>query len=91
MIAKIRDIWRQQNERKCWLAPNPAFDGPVILFENILEVLHRSVPAIYLQTVRWSAQGPFGQHLLHITIRKRQAQNTSRPQAGSPPVHIGAT
>jgi hypothetical protein len=44
------------SKTKCWLAPNPAFDGPVILFENILEVLHRSVPAIYLQTVTWSAR-----------------------------------
>jgi hypothetical protein len=25
---------------------DPAFDGPVILFENIIEVLHRSMPAI---------------------------------------------
>ena len=27
----------------------PAFDGPVILFQNIIEVLHRSMPAILLQ------------------------------------------
>jgi hypothetical protein len=30
---------------------NPAFDGPVILFENIIKVLHRSMPAILLQRV----------------------------------------
>jgi hypothetical protein len=29
---------------------NPAFDGPVILFENIIKVLHRSMPAILLQS-----------------------------------------
>ena len=29
---------------------HPAFDGPVILFENIIEVLHRSMPAILLQS-----------------------------------------
>jgi hypothetical protein len=29
---------------------DPAFDGPVILFENIIEVLHRSMPAILLQS-----------------------------------------
>src|SRR5271170_6602219 len=30
---------------------DPAFDGPVILFENIIEVLHRSMPAILLQSI----------------------------------------
>ena len=29
---------------------HPAFDGPVILFQNIIEVLHRSMPAILLQS-----------------------------------------
>src|ERR1700719_868473 len=29
---------------------DPAFDGPVILFQNIIEVLHRSMPAILLQS-----------------------------------------
>src|ERR1700758_5507806 len=29
---------------------HPAFDGPVILFQNIIEVLHRSIPAILLQS-----------------------------------------
>jgi hypothetical protein len=28
---------------------HPAFDGPVILFQNIIEVLHRSMPAILHQ------------------------------------------
>ena len=28
---------------------DPAFDGPVILFQNIIEVLNRSMPAILLQ------------------------------------------
>jgi hypothetical protein len=31
--------------------PHSAFDGPVILFENIIEVLHRSMPAILLQSL----------------------------------------
>src|SRR5260370_29030187 len=31
---------------------HPAFDGPVILFQNIIEVLHRSMPAILLQSTR---------------------------------------
>src|SRR5271166_2358388 len=30
---------------------HPAFDGPVILFQNIIEVLHRSMPAILLQSL----------------------------------------
>src|SRR5271165_584068 len=29
---------------------HPAFDGSVILFQNIIEVLHRSMPAILLQS-----------------------------------------
>jgi hypothetical protein len=29
---------------------HPAFDGSVILFQNIVEVLHRSMPAILLQS-----------------------------------------
>jgi hypothetical protein len=29
----------------------PAFDGPVILFQNIIEVLHRSMSAVLLQSV----------------------------------------
>ena len=29
---------------------HPAFDGPVILFQNIIEVLHRSMPATLLQS-----------------------------------------
>src|ERR1700738_567927 len=29
---------------------HPAFDGPVILFQNIVEILHRSMPAILLQS-----------------------------------------
>src|ERR1700692_907109 len=28
---------------------HPAFDGPVILFQNIIEVLHRSMPAMLHQ------------------------------------------
>src|ERR1700738_1653640 len=32
--------------------PHPAFDGPVILFQNIIEVLHRSMPAILHQSTR---------------------------------------
>src|SRR6476661_4300456 len=28
-----------------------AFDGPVILFENIIQILHRSMPAILLQSL----------------------------------------
>src|SRR5271157_4305706 len=31
---------------------HPAFDGPVILFQNIIEVLHRSMPAILHQSTR---------------------------------------
>src|SRR5271165_3034882 len=31
---------------------HPALDGPVILFQNIIEVLHRSMPAILLQSTR---------------------------------------
>ena len=31
---------------------HPAFDGPVILFQNIIEVLHRSMPAILRQSTR---------------------------------------
>ena len=31
---------------------HPAFDGSVILFQNIIEVLHRSMPAILLQSTR---------------------------------------
>ena len=31
--------------------PGLAFDGPVILFQNIIEVLHRSMPAILLQSL----------------------------------------
>src|SRR5271170_4359499 len=30
---------------------HPAFDGPVILFQNIIEVLHRSMPPILLQSL----------------------------------------
>ena len=30
--------------------PDPAFDSPVILFKNIIQVLHRSMPAILLQS-----------------------------------------
>jgi hypothetical protein len=30
---------------------HPAFDGPVILFQNIIEVLYRSMPAILLQSL----------------------------------------
>jgi hypothetical protein len=30
---------------------HPAFDGPVILFQNIIEVLHRSMPAILRQSL----------------------------------------
>ena len=30
---------------------HPAFDGPVILLQNIIEVLHRSMPAILLQSL----------------------------------------
>ena len=29
---------------------HPTFDCPVILFQNIIEVLHRSMPAILLQS-----------------------------------------
>src|SRR5580704_11926381 len=29
---------------------HPTFDCPVILFQNIIEVLHRSMPAIFLQS-----------------------------------------
>jgi hypothetical protein len=29
---------------------HPAFDGPVILFQNIVEVMHRSMPAILLES-----------------------------------------
>ena len=29
---------------------HPTFDGPVILFQNIIEVLHWSMPAILLQS-----------------------------------------
>src|SRR6202795_3793869 len=39
-------------ERTKMLAcPHPAFDGPVILFQNIIEVLHRSMPAILVQSL----------------------------------------
>src|SRR5271166_520331 len=31
---------------------HPAFDGPVILFQNIIEVLHRSMPAILHRSTR---------------------------------------
>src|SRR5271157_97152 len=31
---------------------HPAFDGPVILFQNIIKVLHRSMPAILHQSTR---------------------------------------
>ena len=31
---------------------HPAFDGPVILFQNIIEILHRSMPAILHQSTR---------------------------------------
>src|SRR5277367_826944 len=31
---------------------HPAFDGPVILFQNIILVLHRGMPAILLQSLR---------------------------------------
>ena len=30
---------------------HPAFDGPVILFQNIIEVLSRPMPAILLQSL----------------------------------------
>ena len=30
---------------------DPAFDGPVILFQHIIEVLNRSMPAILLQSL----------------------------------------
>src|ERR1700737_1948123 len=30
----------------------PGFDGPAILFQNIIEVLHRSMPAILRQSTR---------------------------------------
>ena len=30
---------------------HPAFDGPVILFQNIIEVLHRLMPTILLQSL----------------------------------------
>jgi hypothetical protein len=30
---------------------HPAFDGPVILFENIIELLHRPMPAVLLQSL----------------------------------------
>jgi hypothetical protein len=29
---------------------HPAFDGSVILFQNIVEVMHRSMPAILLES-----------------------------------------
>jgi hypothetical protein len=29
---------------------HPSFDGPMILFQNIVEILHRSMPAILLQS-----------------------------------------
>jgi hypothetical protein len=29
---------------------HPSFDGPMILFQNIVEVLHRSIPAILPQS-----------------------------------------
>jgi hypothetical protein len=32
-----------QNERKCWLARTRRFDGPVILFQDIIEILHGTV------------------------------------------------
>ena len=34
-----------QKERKAWLA-HSAFDGPVILFQDVIEVLYRSVLAV---------------------------------------------
>jgi hypothetical protein len=30
---------------------HPAFDGPVILFQDVIEILHRSMPAILLQSL----------------------------------------
>ena len=30
---------------------DPAFDGPVILFKDIVEVLRRSMPAVLLQSL----------------------------------------
>src|SRR5208282_5150055 len=48
MIEKIpMGIVRQapQKERKPWLA-HSAFDGPVILFQDVIEVLYRSVLAV---------------------------------------------
>jgi hypothetical protein len=37
---------------------HPAFDGPVILFQNIIKVLHRSMSAVLLQsTLRFELPG----------------------------------
>ena len=29
---------------------DPAFDGPVILFQDVIEILHRSVVTVFLQS-----------------------------------------
>jgi hypothetical protein len=52
-----------------------AFDGPVILFQKIIEVLHRSMPAILLQSLlgfeRTSGVGDSSAaSLAHATVLK---------------------
>jgi len=49
MNRLIADNCAPSAPKRTEMCPNPAFDGPVILFENIIEVLHRSMSTVLLQ------------------------------------------
>src|SRR5437016_5335693 len=64
---------------------HPAFDGPVILFQNIVEVMHRSMPAILLESTLafesldgWLLAGAGWFASPSTLLRKRSATAASR-------------
>jgi hypothetical protein len=38
-----------QKDLKCWLARTQALYRPMILFQNVVEILHGSMAAVFLQ------------------------------------------